>query len=199
MYLLRWTIFIWIILLALVLAAISYGHTKPDRLSSFALDVCEDNPCFSGIIPGVTQWNDVPSHLENYDVWLQEIDRIGMMFNNTIGADIYRDPSTETVATRITVFDATITELTPTNFPSVGDLILKYGEPCWVILDNHVQSVVLPFSQLVYPTMTLNFGHIQPFVPSATIGDVRIFRDDLCSNERFTPTAALSEKSSFYE
>lgn len=191
MHLLRWVVIVWLTLLISIFIAILYGQTKVDRLLSFGLDICEGKPCFMGIMPGVTRWNDVRSHLKGYDIWLEDKDRIAMMFTNTIGADIYRYPVTQPTVTLVNVSDSTIIELTPTIFPPVGDFILKYGEPCWVLLDTYSQSPNGYVTRLVYPTMTLDLDINKPFIPSARVGLVQIMKDDmtnephdLCANEQ---------------
>src|SRR5262245_46869565 len=65
---LRWVTNCWLMLVVAICVARLYGQSKPDNLSAFGLDLCEGRPCFMGITPGITKWDDVPVHLKEYQI-----------------------------------------------------------------------------------------------------------------------------------
>src|SRR5438128_2127003 len=50
----------------LIVAARAYGeaHPEPDELKALGFDVCDGKPCFMGIVPGVTTWDQAKAILD---------------------------------------------------------------------------------------------------------------------------------------
>jgi hypothetical protein len=181
MYFLRRVIALWLIALVLIILATAYGRTRVDahNLAAFGLDLCDGKPCFLGITPGVTRWLDVPSYLRGYPFRRSGEYNFTMRFTDYISAQIDRDLGGPAVS-MISIYDSRTSKSSPPELPDVGSIVLKYGAPCWVLLESHNQGIrQLDVSRLIYPMMALRIDRDTPFTMSSYVLSTQILIDDL--------------------
>src|SRR6266496_6695118 len=65
---LRVVIAVWLLLTALIMVAMLYGYVTvaPNVLSEVGFDVCNGQPCFLGIVPGVTTGQEAHKLISRY-------------------------------------------------------------------------------------------------------------------------------------
>jgi len=128
----RWILF-WVVLLLIFTASMagvrSYAQSRTEPSPDIILDgfgLCDGKPCFLGIKPGVTTFEDAKKAiLVSYPVTV--IDKNHMVVNygtNTIGID-----SSDGIVYRIQID----TEEESASIP-LGSVIAKFGPPCAVEL-----------------------------------------------------------------
>jgi len=129
----------------LCFVAISYGHThvKQTRLQSIGIDACNSLPCFEGIIPGITSWNDVQAKLLGKGAVLygDQTDRmINVHFGERLRVTVKPDQEGAKVGSIGINFH---------NYPlTLREVIMQYGSPCGLLPNRWDSSY-----QVLYPYM----------------------------------------------
>jgi hypothetical protein len=61
---------VWMLMFVLCSGALIYGRAsdQPNELQELGFGVCDGDPCFMGIVPGETKWEDAMAILRKYDV-----------------------------------------------------------------------------------------------------------------------------------
>lgn len=82
----RHVIAIWVVAILLLGAVLLYSRlsSPPNDLEALGLGLCDGQPCFMGIIPGVSTWEDVTPILKRFD----DLDTYGLFASGRL-KDIY--------------------------------------------------------------------------------------------------------------
>jgi hypothetical protein len=182
----------WFIMFAAIGAASRYGQDEVNKLAGFGIGVCAGMPCYRGIVPGQTSWDDVRTYLDGAKIAVDDGSTIAVTLADRIELELYQDAGDPPIVETIRVSDYTVVDMMPTDFPSLGHFLRMYGTPCLVIVDASDPARV-HVSQLMYPTLALSLSSTEPFLPSARVRSAWIFstNPDLCTNE-FNKAAGLS-------
>jgi hypothetical protein len=112
---------------------ISVAYNQENALTRLGFNQCNGHPCFLGIVPGLTTWQDATSILFGKGFRLdqdnQEFDNVDNIGNGIV---IYRDRSTSNSSVVDTVELADRSQLYDVSLADVLDL---YGLPCGVTSD----------------------------------------------------------------
>src|SRR5262245_60200696 len=112
----------------IVAAARSFGAGNPAMLSGFAM--CDDQPCYRQIIPGVTRWVEARGVLQRSGRSVAvSWDFQSMMLHTPMGAnsiDMMAYPG------GVVIWLTYNSSNDHHNFPQLGDFIAEFGPPCLV-------------------------------------------------------------------
>src|SRR5262249_137181 len=127
---------LWAIFAVMIVAACGYGeaHPQPDKLAELGFGVCDGNPCFPGIVPGVTTWDEARGKLlTRTDIWKDDENLLdGTYLGQSIA--INRDGNFITI-----IFDEADPNYSPDIPISIAQLIDLYGIPCQVTLKGDIE------------------------------------------------------------
>jgi hypothetical protein len=128
-WLVRRVLMLWLITFALcgVVALLVRLNREPGPLQALGFDVCDGEPCFRGIKPGL-DWVDIPKRFPMV-TYLQESRNFALPLDIQGSPNVYFQSSTdETKLAAIAITDTRILTypLTP------GELVILYGPPCRV-------------------------------------------------------------------
>ncbi|MCC7449113.1 MAG: hypothetical protein IT324_16970 [Anaerolineae bacterium] len=128
-----------------------------DKLKEIGFDLCDGQPCFLGIIPGITSWNKANAIIDQYVTQHPEMVAMTAAFEGQ-GVGFYRNDFS---AIEAFAGDAAITRFVHLSYREplnseimVGDVIPKYGIPCGVTLtykyvDRQFDSLWLHYDMLM--------------------------------------------------
>jgi hypothetical protein len=151
MWFLRRLLALWCTLLALCMIAIGIGRIirEPDRLQEWGLDVCNGEPCVRGIALRMS-WDEasprLPQATQNGLVDLMNIPLGDQLLDIDVSAGRIE---------RIWIRSA-LNHVSP--YPSVADVLLKYGPPCRVYFGYGAIGFVPQSIYLSYPQLTFGVG-----------------------------------------
>ncbi|MEP7287508.1 MAG: hypothetical protein ABI947_17255 [Chloroflexota bacterium] len=136
---------------AVVLIA-QQNHT-PDLLQRLDFGVCDGEPCWRGIKPGMA-WDKV----QNYDLMLDGKSRQYAVHLPPISGIRFDPDEREAKISGITIeFDSG-----PALPLTLGEVITRYGSPCRVVMNLNLISAssktTFYWIDLLYPTMQLSFS-----------------------------------------
>jgi hypothetical protein len=134
-----------LILLALSFVVIGRGRAGPMREVVEGLGWCEGKPCFMGIVPGQTSWDEARSILIRHGG--VETD-IGIALSIGSSAKILVWSRLEDFDKSVTVIEIHLPEGSPST---LGSLISYYGSPCAV---TQPYNLNVPSFVLLYKSMS---------------------------------------------
>src|SRR5579859_1776543 len=137
-------------LFLLVGSTIAYGRTNPgpNPLKELGFDLCDGNPCWQGIAPGVTDWSTARSIMR--PLGGEEKDNIvaHLRLSGTSA-----DGESEVTASKLREEDSvTLITLDEATHSTLGDIMALYGTPCrvdWVYDRESVLEVFIPHMVLI--------------------------------------------------
>ncbi len=155
---------LWLGIIVLLSTAILYVHTpiepNPNSLQNLKLDLCDGNPCFMEITPGVTRWDAAKMIASHQGVNIENVFQFGSAdaveiihgFGDTV-ANIEID----TVSSK-------------PDRPLVRDYILKYGTPCKLSDFGSPYGVTL-----IYPHLLVSIGQsVERVSPYLQVSELQI-------------------------
>jgi hypothetical protein len=185
--------------LTLVLTAVAIFTGRGRALASPALnpvqalglDSCDGKPCFLGLTPAVSRWDEVYLRLasqyiitndQRENVYIAERGRI-------LSVLVYADrPGQATGVRRIAVKPVG-------DIMLVGDLFLLYGAPCSFLIESDL------YASLTYPRMEVIIKFVGRRVSAfSPIRSVAIFETDLtanCSTARWRAWAGFKHRTAY--
>ena len=144
MKLIRIATIFWLMLTALCGSALLYGHTQdiPEYVRTSGFSVCDGNPCYMGITPGITTWADAKLVLSPSSKDSQDNTSFVVSANNsTIQLNI--NPDFKHVGfVYISPHDSF-------NLPSLAYFIEIYGRPCKLMRTRYSGQVAVIFDSMV--------------------------------------------------
>jgi hypothetical protein len=125
---LRVVIVVWLLLTALIIAAMFYGYSDevPNELRELGFDRCDGHPCFLGIVPGITSGKEAYQLLSQYDETLLYVKGRPIIARvNDIDFAVHVDDMDQILIIHIPVYSGN-------EFPQLKSFIALYGVPCAV-------------------------------------------------------------------
>jgi hypothetical protein len=176
-------------LLTMIPIAIGRARNDSDDLQALGFWVCDGKPCFMGITPGITTWDDAITIVGGHkNAVLQDKDWIivRLVDKAFIDMGIRRHPGGEKVS------DASLLLWVDQEpyFPKLGAFVRMYGPPTCVrviMIESMIENVVLLFPGLSL-TITPDGERI---TPNSSLGSVTLER-----NEGITRTCGSREDDS---
>jgi hypothetical protein len=150
---LRVVIPMWLLLLSLIIVAKLFGYAivETNPLREIGFDVCDGQPCFLELVPGITTGQQAHELLSQYDDILPYIAGGDILARvNNIGFALIIDDNTNKI---ISIQIAVAPRIT---FPQLDDFIAMYGLPCAVAVSKDPPSLTLN-----YPNMSLGSHELQ--------------------------------------
>ena len=132
-------------LVALFFVAIGRGRAGPMREVVEGLGWCEGKPCFMGIVPGQTSWDEARSTLIRQGA--VETD-IGLTLDMENSTKILVWSRLEDFDKSVNVIEIYLPEASP---PTLGSFISYYGSPC-AVYNRNVPSFVVLYKSMSFNT-----------------------------------------------
>jgi hypothetical protein len=128
-------------ILVLMGSVVLLARAATNPFQSLGFDQCEGQPCFMGVTPNVTPWNDAKRALAQYDE-----EQMGKMLRIPVnGTMAWIESFDGNLVTRISIYAKR-----GVPFSDVGSFINLYGAPCGVQVLRDERSLIL-----VYPSALL--------------------------------------------
>jgi hypothetical protein len=129
------------------------AQTNNNPLKAYGLELCEGNPCFYGVQPGMA-WDRVLTTLQTRGAVLYSRERllddfIGVRVNRALAVITPNNKRTQVVSIQMQL------ELTDfkSTFPELGNIIAQYGQPCGMSLRKDGLFVRYPHFMIDYHTI----------------------------------------------
>ncbi|MEP7284672.1 MAG: hypothetical protein ABI947_02755 [Chloroflexota bacterium] len=116
---------LWVLVFVMVSSVLLYSRTfsEPSELQKLGFGMCSDQPCFMGIVPGVTTWKDAILILKSYDLKEEDYEEISFATVKLKYFDVTVTGSKEDGVTAIQIWHSKI---------PLGTVIQLMGNPCAV-------------------------------------------------------------------
>lgn len=183
--------------LVLTAAAILTGRGRalarplPNPVQVLGLDSCAGKPCFLGLTPAVSRWDEVYLRLApQYVITNDQRENVYIAEQNGgLSVLVYPDrPGRATGVRRIAVKSFE-------DILFVGDLFLLYGAPCSFLIESDL------FASLTYPHMEVIIKFVGRRVSAfSPIRSVAIFETDRtasCSTARWRAWAGFKHRTAY--
>jgi hypothetical protein len=134
-----------LLMMGLIGGAVLRGRTisGPISIQTLRIDFCGTSPCFLGIIPGITTWEDAKAVVALYGYDLDS----AFPFANADAVSVAADSTGH-------VGNIDIQTVTPnSNLPVVSDYIEKFGSPCAISDLTSIYGITL-----IYPRLMVSVG-----------------------------------------
>jgi len=140
-WLLKRVLLIWLMLIVLCAAGIEIGklNRTPDSLQTLRFDICDGEPCFQGIKLGMS-WEEARKELP--EAILHQGDLVLPMSPDYVAARIV--PSSDGTTVDQIIIDNV--GLLPTT---VGEILVRNGNPCRVYVDHSTMELVFPLLEVI--------------------------------------------------
>lgn len=134
-------LFLVLAILCLIVITLSRLVAPPDELQTLGFGSCEGEPCYRGIVPGITRWSDAKARFAtdtNLSVDSSGVEIIASDVRTRLLSDLSRD--------RVTSVEGIIAV-------PAGAIIAHYGLPCRVRLEFYGNDDWA--MQMQYPSLTV--------------------------------------------
>ena len=141
--------------------AIAYGQRQPYQspLPALGYAVCDGIPCFLGIVPGLTPWQNAKEQLAAFFASNVDDSTITLKWFTTTEVGGYIITSHRAYADDVEVSALTVMSLSrASSFPTVQELMLYYGTPCNVSIEETLGYITL--IRLNYPHLTVDLPRV---------------------------------------
>ncbi|MBX3067004.1 MAG: hypothetical protein KF726_28750 [Anaerolineae bacterium] len=162
MRILRWSLILLLTLIAVTGGTLLIGRAQPDQnpLRWLGFQICDDKPCFHGIVPSKTTWSAANSYALFSPVWTRPFNYQQTMTISQAGIYEARFEHDSQFVTEVIVRTDVF------GFPTLGKFVDLYGDPCAVVIsqEDSLTSTTIIWSEMQLGAVPASFNpNVQPF------------------------------------